>query len=38
MLDNPLQSVSAFNDAPAWGRLDDDFRVIFVALSVRVTF
>jgi hypothetical protein len=34
MLDNPLQSISAFNDAPAWGRLDDDFRVAVVTLSV----
>jgi hypothetical protein len=38
MLYNPLQSVSAFNDAPAWGKLDDDFRVVVITLSVRVTF
>jgi hypothetical protein len=33
-LDYPLLSVAAFDYAPAWGELEDDFAVAIIALSV----
>jgi|GEM_PF-6157606 len=34
LLDNPLLSVAAFDNAPAWSELKDDFAVAVIALSV----
>ena len=34
LLDDPLLSVAAFNDAPAWSKLEDDFAVAVIGLAV----
>jgi len=34
LLDDPLLSVVAFNYAPAWSELEDDFAVAGIGLSV----
>jgi len=34
VLDDPLLSVAAFNDAPTWSKLEDDFAVTVIGLAV----
>ena len=34
LLDDPLLGVAAFNYAPAWSELEDDFAVAVIALSM----
>jgi len=34
VLDDPLLSVAAFDNAPAWGKLEDDVGVAIIGLAV----